>query len=137
MPQLDLLIFKYETFNFLFSFFLFFFINQYFVFPRVVKNIFLRRKLITRSLYNSNEVYFFLSLIKNYKPNVIDSLTFVIKFSEVRSYIISFIDIIFKIFSLFFFVKKDYFFELICLFKSKVMLIIFSNSYLYEKQSVM
>jgi hypothetical protein len=131
MPQLDLLIFKYENLNFIISFFLFFFLNQYFVFPSIVKNITLRRKLITRSLISDTDNLFFLNLVKKYNVNAFDSFLFSISISDLRLLISSFVNHLLFIFDLFFSLKQSNFVKFLKEFAGKLGLVIWLNNKLY------
>jgi hypothetical protein len=128
MPQLDILIFKYENLNFIISFFLFFFLNQYFVFPAIVRNVTLRRKLITRSLITQNETSFFLSLVKKYNVNLVDNFIFSVSIFDLRVLISQFVKKILSFFSSFFFIKQSNFVKLLKEFTGKLGLVIWLNN---------
>lgn len=128
MPQLDILIFKYENLNFIISFFLFFFLNQYFVFPAVVKNVTLRRKLITRSLVAQHESSFFLTLVKKYNINLFDNLLFSVSVVDLRILVSNFVKNVLFFFNSFFFLKQSNFVKLLNEFTGKLGLIIWLNN---------
>lgn len=128
MPQLDILIFKYENINFIISFFLFFFLNQYFIFPAVVKNITLRRKLITRSLINEGEISFFLILVRKYNVNVFDNFVFSISVNDLRKLVSGLVSNTLSFFNFFVNIKQLSFVKLLKGFAGKLGLIIWFNN---------
>jgi hypothetical protein len=128
MPQLDILIFKYENLNFIFSFFLFFFLNQYFVFPAIVRNVTLRRKLITRSLMAENEDSFFSFLVKKYNVNIFDNFIFHVSIYDIRTFVSGFIKTILFYFNSFISVKQSNFVKLLTNFAGKLGLVIWISN---------
>jgi hypothetical protein len=75
MPQLDKLIFFSENVGFILSFFGLVFYNQYYFYPQLLKNLFIRKKLISKNSINSlfnlfNRIQNF-SLIMNFMVNSI------------------------------------------------------------------
>jgi len=108
MPQLDILIFKYENFNFLVSFFFLFFFNQYYVFPILLRNVVIRRKLITRKVDSTDSIYFSLVFLKNFSYNAFDNIVFKITVDSLGNLVMSFFKSI-SLFLLFF-----------CFFKQRI-----------------
>jgi len=111
MPQLDLLIFKYENLNFIISFFLFFFLNQYVIFPAIVRNIVLRRKLINRNLSNDNDIYFSIVFFKKFSLVKLDGFFFSVSVNFLRETINGFYKTVSSISNFFLTFKKAFYIE--------------------------
>jgi len=58
MPQLDKLIFFFENIGFVLSFFGLVFYNQYYFYPQLLKNLFIRKQLLTNDSINQLIVLF-------------------------------------------------------------------------------
>lgn len=132
MPQLDLLIFKYESLNFILSFFLFFFLNQYVIFPSLVRNIVLRRKLITRNLNNDNEIFFSLLLVRNLNFNLFDNVIFSTSVSVLRNNVYSFFRTVTDLFFFFVNLKNNVVLDFLLDFKFKSKVIVWFNFYFFS-----
>lgn len=127
MPQLDILIFQYENLNFVIGFFLLFFLNQYYVFPTILRNIVLRRKLITRDLTSADFVLFSSLLLKRLKIHSFDNVLFRTKVSSINEFVMEFYNSIVYFFMTFKFVKINVFKFYFSLFREKLNLIIWLN----------
>lgn len=128
MPQLDKLIFFMENIGFVLSFFFMVFYNQYVFYPKLLKNIFVRRVFILKfnltKLFNT--FYALFTLYNNFKQNKIFQL-----FTIFSNYINDF----FLKINFFFKLKKklylNYYRRLISKFK-----ILFANFYVIYRSYI-
>jgi hypothetical protein len=123
MPQLDLLIFKYENLNFIISFFLFFFLNQYVIFPAIVRNIVLRRKLISRNISNDSDIFFSIVFFKKFSLVKLDGFFFNVSVNFLRITVNNFYKVVSTLSSFFLTFKKSYYIESIIDFCLKAKLL--------------
>lgn len=127
MPQLDILIFQYENLNFIVGFFLLFLLNQYYIFPTILRNIVLRRKLIVRNLNSSDFILFSFVLLKKMKIQAFDNVLFRVKVSYLSDFVMKFYSGIINFFLVFKFLKANLFKFYFSLFRDKLNLIIWLN----------
>lgn len=116
MPQLDILIFKYENINFIISFFLLFFLNQYYIFPMLLRNIILRRRLISRKVDSVDSVFFSINILKTFHISGLDNEVFKLKVDHLRNFVFGFIfdiNIFIRFFKSIKIMNYSYFFGLI------------------------
>jgi hypothetical protein len=71
MPQLDKLIFFFENMGFVMSFFSLVFYNQYYFYPKLLKNLYVRRYLV-----NQNSITMLFQLFMKIQKNFLISLNF-------------------------------------------------------------
>lgn len=124
MPQLDLLLFKYETITFLLSFFALFFINQYYIFPNLLKNIILRRKLLSRTILGSNNIFFCLLFLRKYKVETAFNMFFTTSLIDIRNLYVEYKFFVFGLLNLLFQLKYSDYFRILDNFKHKIILVL-------------
>jgi hypothetical protein len=127
MPQLDLLIFKYENLSFMISFFLFFFLNQYLVFPSILRNIVLRRKLITRNFNTDKDVYFSLVFLKKFNNFHFENVIFSSSVKFLRNVFFEIYKRVVTSFNFFMELKSKIYFEFLREYRLKSIAVVWTN----------
>lgn len=132
MPQLDKLIFFSENVGFILSFFGLVFYNQYYFYPQLLKNLFIRKKLISK-----NSIQSLLSLFNRIK-NISLVMTFDVS-NGLHQILLTNFNKIFKKLKLWLSLKFSYYLKVTNLFLNKFFWVFISfffemyRSYIEEK----
>jgi hypothetical protein len=127
MPQLDLLLFKYENLTFIIFFFLVLYLNQYYIFPTILQNIYVRRTLINRLIINNNEDLFSLSFLNSYNNSVTENFIFLATVTELSENYIRLVTQLLDLFSMYRYIKQTSYISLFIQLRMKTIIFIKLN----------